>query len=351
MEHIWWERVPSAIALSAAVIEQLLDEKSALLQFSSGFPWHDYFVEYIKEAVKQQNSSKSFELVCNVEDPGPYLLRTQCKAEKRAQYRPTKSFAQFFAESDDIVLHERYFWIRVGSVKEFDAWHSFVSEYVKSRGKGKATAAFVIEWHGDKNIRAKKGIRLISLDDYIGEYDRIVFATLAASSIKGDTFLKDYLTELTTAVVGNDIELAAECIKNYRSFLKNPAECIAMIIENNLRSDGSEFLFERSTEDVDRCVWKAQIKTIYPLIETFRGEFVKRHWDAIQKELPITSSYGEIYDSPEDVELGTLVYMVGTGRLKLEQEEYNLLEAYKNARNSLSHLTILSLEEVMALSL
>ena len=153
MEQIWWGRVPNAIALSSDIIQQLLAERSIVLHYSSGFPWHDYFVQYIKEAVRQQNSSKRFEIIRNVDDPGSYLLKNYCKAEKRAQYRPFKSYAKFFAESDDIVLHDRYFWVSVDSDEILTSWQIFISDYVKYRAKGKEQAAFIVEWKGDKNIR------------------------------------------------------------------------------------------------------------------------------------------------------------------------------------------------------
>jgi len=59
--------------------------------------------------------------------------------------------------------------------------------------------------------------------------------------------------------------------------------------------------------------------------------------------------YGETYDDPKDVELGTLMYMVGNGYISLTTEEYEKLKKYKTARNKLSHLTALSIEEIRAL--
>lgn len=351
MEQIWWGRVPNAMALTSDVVRDLLDEKSLVLQYSAGLPWRDYLIEYIQEQVMQHDSSKRFENIKNVENPGIYLLKEFCKPEKRAQYRPTKSLAQFFAESDDIVLHERYFWVTIDSADRLDAWETFVSDYIRCRGKGKDHAAFVLEWQGEKNIRPRKGIRIVAFDDYIGDYDRIVFSTLAASSIQGDPIIKMYLTELTAAVVGNDIELAAECLQDHQHFLDDAYLCVERIVSEKVRSDGKDYEFLKSQEEVEKCVWMAQIKTIYPLIEKFRGEFVERHAAVILRELPITSSYGENYESPADVELGTLVYMSGIGRLQLQNAEYERLKRFKEARNRLSHLNILSYEEVLALSL
>ena len=76
----------------------------------------------------QQDSSRRFEVIRNVDDPGPYLLQEFCKPEKRAAYRPAKGYAKFFAESDDIVLHSRYLWVHAESIKMLETWVTFVSE-------------------------------------------------------------------------------------------------------------------------------------------------------------------------------------------------------------------------------
>lgn len=351
MEQIWWERVPNAMAFVSDVASDLLNEKSLILQYSSDIPWYTSMVNAVKSAVRQKNSSKSFEVIRNVDDPGVYLLREYCKPEKRASYRPAKSYAKFIAESDDIVIHDRYFWVQIQSAKNLEDWTSFVSDYLKERQKEKATAVFIIEWQDEKNVKAKKGIRIRNFDDYISTYDRIVFAMLAASSLTETPFIKSYLSELASSVLKNDIELCAECMCQYHAFLKAPFATINHIMTSNVRSDGREYSFSKSEETVKHNIWQAQIKTVYPVLEEFREAFVKKHRSAIQNELPISSSTGEKYTDPEDVELGTLVYMAGSGKLSLKTKEYEELVRYREARNNLSHLNTLSLEEIQELNI
>lgn len=71
--------------------------------------------------------------------------------------------------------------------------------------------------------------------------------------------------------------------------------------------------------------------------------------ERIEQMLPITSAYGEIYETPSDVELGALKFMADKGRLYLKQKEHDRLTLYKNARNKLSHLIPLTLEEIKGL--
>ena len=346
MEQIWWEKVPNAVAFVSDIVENLLSEKSIVLSCSGDLPWYSFMVRTIKEAVKQQNSSKCFESASDIQNPGDYLLKEFCKPEKRAEYRPTNSYAKFFAGSDDIVLHGRYIWIKVKSKGQMDSWMSFISEYIKERGRSKETAVFVLEWNGCENLQFKKGITPISFDEYVCEYDRIVFCTLASSSVGERPFIKNYLTELAANVVGNDIELCAACLRNYRDFLKNPYKAICQVVHDQIRSDGTDYTFSMNENDVKHLIWCAQIKTVYPILEEYREEFVQKYAYVIAKHLPMTSSYGETYDEPSDVELGTLKYMADNGMLHLQTKDAERLKVNKEARNKLSHLAVLSLEEI-----
>lgn len=349
MEQIWWERVPNAMLFISDIVSNLIGEKSIILSCSGNFPWYSFMQASIKDIVKQQNSSRRFESISDVDDPGSYLLRKFCKQEKRASYRPTKTYARFLAESDDIVLHERYLWVKIRNKKHLDNWTQFVSDYLRERGKNKAVAVFILEWTGTESISSKKGITSCSFDAYVSEYDRIVFCTLAASSVKERTFIKNYLTELASNIIGNDIELCAACLRNYSEFMQNPFTTINRVLREEIRSDGNPHSFEKSDVETSHLIWLAQIKSIYPVIEQFREDFVHHHFAAISKQLPINSSYGEEYNEPNDVELGTLKYMADNGRLVLLQKEYERLKTYKEARNRLSHLTPLTLDEIKEL--
>lgn len=351
MEQTWWERVPDALMFTSDIVECLLDEKSIVLNCSGAIPWYFYMVNTVKDSVKQQNSIKRFETFTTDDEPGKYLLHEYCKPEKRAEYRPSKTYARFLAENDDIVLHERYLWVKISSKEQLDSWSNFVSEYIKGRGKNKDVAVFILEWIGGGAVTPKKGIKLISFDNYINEYDRIVFCTLASSAAKENPFLKNYMTELASNIAGNDIELCAACLEEYNRFLQSPYDALKDILASKTRSDGCVFYSDKSEEEINKLTWLAQIKSIYPALEEYREEFVQKHKNAILKQLPITSSYGETYNEPNDVELGTLKFMADNGNLNLNYPEYERLRIYKDARNKLSHLTPLTLEEIKKLGL
>lgn len=351
MNHIWWERVPNALSFISDVTNSLIEEKSVILQYTDALPWRDTFVASVQNSVQQSNSSKRFDNIRGVEDPGIFLLDTNCKREKRTQYRPTKSYACFFAESDDIVLHERYFWVIIETKKQLEVWSTFVSDYVKARDRNKEKAVFILEWHGENQVSRRKGILFYSYDNYIGSYDSIVFSTLASSSIKQALFINQYLAALSAAVTGRDIELCAACLAKYEDFLHCPYDVVSNLVSSSRRSDESSYAFSKTRDEVKHCIWLAQIKTVYPVIEEFRKAFVSRYQNSIQSKLPISTLYGEQYTEPSDVELGTLVYMTNTADLQIPPEDYDKLIAFRDARNRLSHLDTLDFDQLQKLYL
>jgi hypothetical protein len=350
METIWWNQVTNAVKYIADIKTSLLEEKNILLKYASGMPWRDYFVSSVKETVKLQNGDKKFIEVSGVDNPGQYLLQEVCKPEKRVEYRPSKGYARFFSESDDIVLHDRYLWVKIDNMEMLEKWINFAADYSKYRGNQANKAVFILECFCETSIGVKKGIKFYSYDEYIGEYDRIVFAMLASSSIKELPFIKSYLAELVANVAGNDIELAAQCILQYKLFMDNPLTFIRMAVNDKTRSNGDKFIYSKDNDEVAHLIWLSQIKTIYPYLEEYREEFVQKHYSDILEQLPIHASYGEEYNDPKDVELGTLMYMVGSGIITIGSLEQKKLKKFKEARNKLSHLTNLSIGEIEELA-
>lgn len=94
-------------------------------------------------------------------------------------------------------------------------------------------------------------------------------------------------------------------------------------------------------------IWETQLKAVFPVIEQYRSYFIKKYSSYIQKALPLSNPNGQDITSPEDVEIGMLVYLVGNGNITLaDSSEYPELERFRDARNSLAHLNILGSEDV-----
>lgn len=339
MEKIWWEQVPNSRAFADTIFDSVSEGKNTVLISKCGLPWYDFFYAKLKDCFRQRNASKVIEELSNIGNPGEYLLNKYCKPEKRAAYRPGKSFASFFASSEDIVIHDRLFWVRLNDDSLLDTWMTFISDYVKERGKGKKQASFLIECVTDKVINSKKGITVASFDDSISEYDRFVFCMLAASSVNEKGDMKKYLSELISNVIGNNVELCEKVICDYRAFLSNPYAVVSKSIDDSTP-------FSKTEDEVAHDIWLSQVRIVYPVLEDYREGFVKKHRRDISRNLPISSSSGEIYSAPEDVELGTLRFLADNWKITLTAEEHGALILHTQARNDLSHLKSIDISEV-----
>lgn len=202
-----------------------------------------------------------------------------------------------------------------------------------------------MEVHNDELAKkSKKGIKNLIFNQSIGEYDKYAFCALAASQTTCKDFLRPYLAEIVSSICSDDIELCAACVSRGKEFLESPVDTINMIVRDYFRSDGERYSFCKDTEDINNSIWECQLKYIFPLIEDYRKYFISRYACAIKSILPITNSYGEKVSIPEDVEIGTLLYLVGKGDISISQREYAELERYRNARNKLAHMNILENE-------
>ena len=161
--------------------------------------------------------------------------------------------------------------------------------------------------------------------------------------------MKSYLAELAVNLTQGDAELCAQCILQHSKFLQTPYAVLDELIRMAFSSDGSAFLPLKTQTEASRCIWRAQIRILYPMLEEYRERFVRKYIDVIRAKCPIKSPFGEVYNDPADVELGTLVYMASCRSLQLLLEENTILKAFRDARNTLSHLGSLNFGEIVML--
>lgn len=350
MERVWWNQITRARHFIDQVTEAALAEKSMILSLPESVPWYDTMVMLIDDILREKNhSDKRLEIIeCPGEEAGKYLLEQYCKKEKRHQYRLGRSVAEFLAQSDDIVLNNTFLWVRNVDAKKCEDWVKFIVEYNQKMLRGRSPAVFILEVHDDSLCqKAKKGMKKFSFDQNITAYDKFAFCTLAATETDCKEYLRPYLAELISNICREDIELCAACVRRGSAFLKNPEETIQAILDTETRSNGMEFQDSIDRDEIRKRIWESQTKLVFPEIEKYRNQFIKKYQKAIQSALPVRNAFGEVLDNAEDVEIGTLVFMVGSGKLTLTSSAvYEELVMFRDARNALAHLDVLSSDVV-----
>ena len=348
MERIWWEQITNANRFIDLIVSGILEGKSSVLCLHKLTPWRNTMRELVENRVLKDSNARSFELIGSPESSiGEFMLNKYCKEEKRLEYRPSKSYAQFLAESDDIVLNSRIVWVQNISSKKLGEWVDFVSEYHLSMKSDMSPAVFILEADEDLVGKiTKKGVRTIVYTKEMNYFDTYAFCILAASGVSGQDYLKNYWAELLSSVCAIDIELSAKCMGHAQKFLENPYEVLCDIAESETRSDGEPFSFSLDKDYVAKKIWKTQIKIIFPVIEDYREEFVNKYREQIMTLLPIKNSQGEDLNEPEEIEIGTLYHIASKCKLVVDSNTHNELYRLKTARNTLAHLELLNLEIV-----
>ena len=351
MDKIWWEQVTNAVQFIKKIVQSVLNEKHLAVELPKNIPWYDTMRDYAEEAIRRRSSDRNLvSLQDSGEEPGKCVFEAFCNREKQSEYRPAVGYASFLAKCDDIVLNDRIVWVSDLAKENYSAWIEFVSAYAAACKKERiAGGIFILELREQMALSAKKGVYMLSFQKEISHYDSIVFNMLAASSIKKSAISKEYLVELVSNIAGQDMELAAQCIRKYREFLQKPYAVLQRIAEEGCRSNGEAFEKQFREEEVKKQIWKAQIKIVFPLVEEFRGHFVDKYKEQIERQLPIPYAFGEEFTEVDEVEVGTLYFMACNEKLHISSEDYHKLKMFREARNHLAHLCVLSEEEMEAI--
>lgn len=347
MDKIWWNHITKAHKFLEDVVWTTLGGNSILLSLPVNVPWRDTLIELVREKLQMENPKNGFdEIKCPKEEIGLYLLNKYCKKEKRATYRYGMTYASFLGRCEDIVLNDRYIWITDIPESKFSELIQFILEY-NQNVTAKTPAIFILEVHDNiSKYKIKKGIKKISFDQNIGAYDKFAFCALVATENNCKDYMRPYLAELVSNICNEDIELCAECVSAGKNFLNHPDTVIHSITSQKTRSNGEHYTFSKKKEQIEKAIWETQLKYVFPLIEKYRSYFIMLHKNAIMSALPIHNSYGEQICNPEDVEVGTLVYMIGSGAITVSKKECDELKQYREARNKLAHLNVLELNVV-----
>lgn len=329
MERIWWGSVPNAARYVQEIVDAIHEEKSMVLVLGENVPWRDFLPALIEERIADISDRSLRRLACPEEEPGAYLLEHYCMEETRLTYRAGKSHAQFLAEAEGLVLHKAILWIDIADAGKARAWTDFVRDYHKFAKKGAAKPSFILIFSEDYGVgRGCKGLSYHAFSEEVNEFDRFAFATLMAAYGIEQRRFKPYLAMLAATICAEDMELCALCSRYGMEFLRSPGKTLRKIAEEEVRSDGSPFVLDDLYEDLERRIWKAQVKTVFPVIEDRRQAYIERCYDALRAMNLV----------PEEVEIGALSHKAAIGELRFPSADVEDIRLLKEARNHLAHI-------------
>ena len=334
MDKIWWEQLNSPSRFIRDAAEKLFIGKSVILCLPKHVPWIKTMREVLEKRLRP-NSTLSVKIVDakNISEPHKYIFNEFC--EDKDGFRPARkgAHAKFLATRTGISLNSSCIWVRNAEAAQINAWLNFIAEY-HGFLKGKRGGVFLLEANEDLNFGKTAGVEIFHYSERISDYDSFAFNIFIAAEFGKDNHLmKQYLAELVSALTEGDVEFGAECIKRGENFLREPV----VVFENILSTD--KFSSPKTSEDIDRAIWMTQLKLIFPLVETFRRNFIKQYAEQIKNTPPF-------YKTPEEVEIGHLYGQFVQRKWLLSEIDIDNLEFYREVRNKLAHLRILPFDEL-----
>lgn len=333
ISDIWWRQITGARKFLDKTARTLAGGKSAVICLTETTPWLDDMRMILRDFLnKKLGGTKAVHEVdaAAVAEPEVFVFENFCSDNVKFEFIPfgEKARVKFLAERDDIALNNICLWVRGASKAQVEQWLAFIGDY-NNFLRGRSKGIFLVETGASFGLTGKADIEIFSFANEVSDYDCFAFNILIAAEFgKGDKFTKRYLAELVSNATELDVESGAECIKCGSDFMKTP----------------QRFLENKSHEEIKQAIWKTQLKLLFPQLEIFRRDFIKKYERLIEKLLPFEMTSGKKIDAPDDAELGDLYSILGGQNLP--QDDWETLKIYRDARNKLAHLSTLTLEEV-----
>lgn len=348
--ELWWSRLVNSVRFLDDIQDALTEYKSVLLLSDMDIPWKDIMIETIENRLNERIDSKTFDVldVSKVESPGQYLMERYCSRDERKKYWPTThgSPEKFLAQNRVTPLNKRYVCLTGVRPQKTADWVASITEYLENCDATQEHGVFILIAEG-AGVSASKQLTAFKYSDYVTDYDCMMLCLTMVSDLSCSRAEKMYLCEVASNIAHNHVELAALLVSEKLKLLQNPTA----VAESTYQENGIKVT--NLQEVVRMAVWEAQIKLVFPKLENFRAEIIRKYEAKLQRFLPIRSSNNDKIDRAADLEIGQLFYVCKENRDSkiTEYAEYEMIRKMRDARNTLAHWEILSYEQLKDLGM
>ncbi len=351
LSDLWWNRIISSVQHFNLLKEYLSDEMNILLFCKSKFPWKNTLYKKLKTELGDITATRSIHLIRNKSSiaPGKLILESLCSLETQANFWPGQSYAEFFADAEDIALNSMFVWVEDISTKnDASKWIEFVNTYnklSKAHNKNSKRAVFILECSGNFSFELKSEC-LATIDITPNDFDRHMFCIMNTSEINCSYLLKQYISELAFNFGGNNIELCGELVLKGLDLLENPSFIYKQVCENSF---SVEDIKTKSDMEIKSDIIISQVKIIFPVLEQKRQLLIKKYNNEIKQALPIRNLIDEIVNEPYELELGALLLIVNKNKVVMSPTDKDLLRLCRDIRNKIAHNEILLISEIKSI--
>lgn len=350
MDKIWWNRLVNSVRFLEDIQDVLLRNESVQLVFKYDIPWKETMLDVLEQRLSDKIDSKSFDVldVSGVKSPGEYLMEKYCSPDEMKEYWPTMhgSPELFLAQNQDIALNKRFVCITGINSGNSDKWISSVNEYISHCDGGEDHGVFILVIEKYTALSSEY-LKLFMYDDYVSDYECMMLCLTVISSLPCSREEKMYVCEIASNIAGNHVEYAGLLAMKGLDLIKEPLTAVQEVCKTN------DIKCDNPNDRVKRAVWEAQIKLVFPRIENFRTEIIRKYEKKLQCYLPIQSFHNDVIEKPSDLEIGHLFYICKEHRADkiTDLSEYEMLRNMKDARNTLAHWEAISYDQLKALNI
>ena len=373
-EEFWWNNITGPHVVVSKVADALLENNIVVLRVPSDIPWRHAMRSSIYTAFQEKTDSHNvvIEPVDISDDnpeqvePGRFILQKFASNTINKGYREhAKTSIQEYI-SVKKVIRNRIIWVKGFDREQAINWIKFC-QGIKKRSV--EDGLFVLEIHSDVPSSDIGNMKLIDFSEHVTSYDVQLFNSFRLDdqdfSIYSSVW-KDYISTLAAIACDVDAEVSELLIRltdfKHESIIYELEE-IANSNEFSRRGERNpaHVLYHcrtKNSTELERRVWSAQIKVLFPIIELERVNLISKWKNEIQKVLDDEKiiQYGEHLIEAIDAELGTLCYLLrhqtpkGFYSLYIPNEEDRKRIVFlHNCRNKLAHASCCSTSEVLQL--
>lgn len=372
-DEFWWTNITGPSVVVSKVAMALLEGSSVILKVPSDLPWR----HSMRSAIQSEFRDGSFSYDTIIElidayddnsdrmDPGRFILHKYASDTIKHGYRDKSkiSIQEYIRQME--VLKNRIIWVKGLTSNMASEWVGFCRGFMS---KAPDEGLFVLEFKSDLFLKETKCMRSVDFNEYVTSYDlRLLNSFILNSQNKWSDAWKHYISVAAAVVCDTDAEMS-ELLLRTVSFTDNTLiDGIKLIFESpefcrRGRDASSEHVlkFYRNGDiaEIERCIWIAQVQTLFPIIELERIEIVKKFYVPIKMALRCEKvyQYGKVIIDPLEVELGTLCYLMALKKhenlylLYISDEECReRIHFLYQCRNSLAHAMCCIPEQVVNL--
>ena len=372
--EFWWENITGPNYILSNITEYLLNNTNVVFVVPSDLPWRYDMRLMLEDRIKER--SDSYELLVEFIDAedeypadekvGDFLLNKYAQNSdilNGFRDRGKKSIQEYLKKNE--VLRNRIIWVKGLTGTAANEWMEFCKNYASD---GINTGIFVLEVHDVGHVAESSNLKSISYEDNISANDIQVFNEFILNeSHELEELWKNYIAVVSACLCGQDAEISELLIKT-NDFKHESPECglyrIAGMQEYERRGGDEHsshilaLVRNNDENEIYHRIWVAQVKILFPIIEMERNAIIKKYKAGIEYALSYNDivQYNEKVLYPEDVELGTLVYMLAKApnseyRMLYipEQEVRDRIHFLRDCRNIIAHAKICNPQQIQEL--